>query len=294
MDKSPAMSQTPPSPEPIRPPRTPAPTDAPLLAGLAEAALAAGVIIREIEARGITAEQKADRSPVTEADRAAEEVICAHLAKLLPDVPVVAEEAMSAGAKVEPGARFLLVDPLDGTREFLSGNGEYTVNIALVEDGTPVLGIVYAPALALLFAGRPGGAFRALRAPGAMADAQDWEPISCRPVPEGPIVVATSRSHGDPKTDAYVAQFPVAELIPAGSALKFGLLAEGKVDLYPRFGTVMEWDSAAGHALVKAAGGSVTRLDGSPLTYGHPDRDFKVNGFLAWGPGGPSGSSARG
>lgn len=268
--------------------REPLPTDAPLLSGLAEAALAAGVAIRRIEAEGVTAERKHDHSPVTEADRAAEKIICDHLARLIPGVPVVAEEAMSMGAKVEPGARFVLVDPLDGTKEFLSGNGEYTVNIAVIEDGMPVLGVVYAPALALLFAGRPGAAFRALRAPGAMVDAQDWEPISCRKVPEGPIVVATSRSHGDPKTDAYLERFAVAERIPAGSALKFGLLAEGKVDLYPRFGTVMEWDSAAGHALVMAAGGTVTRPDGRPLTYGHPDRDFKVHGFLAWGAGGPT------
>lgn len=275
--------------EPALLPRAPAPTDAPLLSGLAEAALAAGLVIREIEAKGFTAEQKADRSPVTEADRAAEEIICARLARLFPGVPVVAEEAMAAGAKVEPGSRFLLVDPLDGTKEFLSGNGEYTVNIALVEDGVPVLGVVYAPALAQLYAGRPGAAFRALRAPGAMVDAQDWEPIACRTVPEGPLVVATSRSHGDPTTDAYVARFPVAEHIPAGSALKFALLAQGKVDLYPRFGTVMEWDSAAGHALINAAGGSVTRPDGTPLTYGHPEKSFKVHGFVAWGKGGAPG-----
>lgn len=268
-------------------PRGPAPTDAALLAGLADAALAAGVAIRRIEAQGISHSHKADASPVTEADHAAEAIICDALARLLPGVPVVAEEAMAGGAQVTCGSRFLLVDPLDGTREFISGNGEYTVNIALVEDGTPVLGIVYAPARALLFAGRPGAAFRAIRAPGARADAQDWTPIACRPVPRGPLVVAASRSHGDPATDALIAQHAVAERIPAGSALKFGLLAEGKVDLYPRLGTVMEWDSAAGHALVAAAGGSVTRPDGSPLTYGHGESGYKVHGFIAWGAGGP-------
>lgn len=271
--------------EPLPPPRAPLPTDSPLLAGLAAAALDAGVAIRRIEAEGFTAEEKADKSPVTKADREAEAIICAHLARLAPGVPVIAEEAMSAGAQVEPGPRFFLVDPLDGTREFLSGNGEYTVNIALVEDGRPVLGIVYAPALALLFAGRPGAAFRAIRAPGAPVDAQDWQPIGCRNVPDGPLCVATSRSHGDPVTDAFVARHAVAEMIPAGSALKFGLVAEGKVDLYPRFGTVMEWDTAAGHALVSAAGGAVTRPDGSALTYGHKESGFKVNGFLVWGAG---------
>ncbi|QRG04922.1 3'(2'),5'-bisphosphate nucleotidase CysQ [Xanthobacter dioxanivorans] len=265
--------------------RAPAPTDAALLAGFAEAALAAGVAIRRIEAEGISHSRKADASPVTEADHAAEAIICAALAHLLPGVPVVAEEAMAAGASVTCGNRFLLVDPLDGTREFISGNGEYTVNIALVEDGTPVLGVVYAPARALLFAGRPGAAFRAIRAPGAAVDAQDWTPIACRTVPNGPIVVAASRSHGDPATDALIERYEVAERIPAGSALKFGLLAEGKVDLYPRLGTVMEWDSAAGHALVVAAGGRVTRPDGSPLTYGHAEAGFKVRGFVAWGAG---------
>lgn len=273
------------SPAPPAFPRAPAPTDAALLAGLAEAALAAGVAIRRIEAEGISASHKADASPVTEADHAAEAIILDHLARLLPGVPVVAEEAMAAGAQVECGSRFLLVDPLDGTREFISGNGEYTVNIALVEDAVPVLGVVYAPARGLLFAGRPGAAFRAVRAPGAAVDAQDWTPIRCRPVPEGPIVVAASRSHGDPATDALIARYPVAERIPAGSALKFGLVAEGKVDLYPRLGTVMEWDSAAGHALVVAAGGSVTKPDGSPLTYGHATAGYKVHGFIAWGAG---------
>lgn len=269
-------------------PRAPAPTDAAFLAGLAEAALAAGVAIRRIEAEGVSASHKADASPVTEADHAAEAIICTRLAALLPGVPVVAEEAMAAGTQVECGNRFVLVDPLDGTREFISGNGEYTVNIALVEDGTPVLGVVYAPAKGLLFAGRPGAAFRALRAPGAAVDAQDWTPIACRPVPQGPIVVAASRSHGDPATDALIARYQVAERIPAGSALKFGLLAEGKVDLYPRLGTVMEWDSAAGHALVVAAGGSVTRPDGSPLTYGHATAGYKVHGFIAWGADAPA------
>lgn len=275
-------------------PRAPAPTDAALLAGLAEAALEAGVAIRRIEAQGITHQHKADASPVTEADHAAEAIICAALARLLPGVPVVAEEATAQGVEVTCGNRFVLVDPLDGTREFISGNGEYTVNIALVEDAMPVLGIVYAPARALLFAGRPGAAFRAIRAPGARADAQDWTPIACRPVPGGPLVVAASRSHGDPATDALIARYQVAERIPAGSALKFGLLAEGQVDLYPRLGTVMEWDCAAGHALVMAAGGSVTKPDGSPLTYGHVAAGYKVHGFVAWGAGGPPAPAAAG
>lgn len=267
--------------------RTPSPADAELLAALADIALAAGIAIRRIEEAGITQRQKADLSPVTDADRAAEELILAALGRILPGVPVVAEEAVAEGADVAIGATFLLVDPLDGTREFISGNGEYTINIALVEDAAPVLGIVYAPALARLYAGRPGAAFRARRAPGSRADAQDWSPIACRPFPSGPIAVATSRSHGDPATEAFLARFPVAKRIAAGSALKFGLLAEGAVDLYPRLGPVMEWDCAAGHALVSAAGGRVMRPDGAPLTYGHKESGFRVAGFLAVGAGAP-------
>lgn len=265
--------------------RPPRPEDSGLLAGLAAAALAAGVAIRRIEAEGISAVTKADMSPVTAADGAAEEIICAALAQLAPGVPVVAEEAMSAGARVTCGDRFFLVDPLDGTKEFISGNGEYTVNIALVENGTPVLGVVYAPARAALFAGRPGGAYRAQREPGAPVEMESWAPIACRPIPPVNLAVAASRSHGDPATDALVARYRVSDYIAAGSALKFGLLAEGRVDFYPRLGTVMEWDCAAGHAVVVAAGGRLMRPDGSPLTYGHADQGFKVRGFLAWGAG---------
>lgn len=279
-----------PDPEPSGPQPTtlrPAESHEALLAGLAEAALAAGVVIRRIERAGVRAKAKADLSPVTEADQAAEETICAALAALLPGTPVVAEEAVAGGLVVDPGRRFVLVDPVDGTKEFISGNGEYTVNIALVEDGVPVLGVVYAPALGRLYAGRPGAAFRARRAPGESVDARSWDPIACRPVPAGPLVVAASRSHGDAATDALIARHAVAERIPAGSALKFALVAEGRVDLYPRLGTVMEWDCAAGHALVAAAGGRVTQPDGSPLTYGHADDGFRVHGFVAWGAGSP-------
>lgn len=263
----------------------PASFHATLLAGLAEIALSAGVEIRRIEAVGAVRRNKADLSPVTDADEAAEAIILQALARLQPAVPVVAEEAVAAGAHTNPGRRFFLVDPVDGTKEFLSGNGEYTVNIALVEDGAPVLGIVYAPAKGLLYAARPGAAFKAIREPGATADPEGWTPISCRPRPAAPLVAAVSRSHPDAATERLLASRNVGERIPAGSALKFGLLAEGRVDLYPRLGSVMEWDSAAGHALVVAAGGRVTRPDGSPLTYGHPERGYRVDGFIAEGPG---------
>ncbi len=263
----------------------PAPSlaDLKLLESLASIALAAGAVIRRIETAGITARTKADASLVTDADQAAEDLICAALATLLPGVPVVAEEATAAGHVVELGERFLLVDPLDGTREFISGNGEYTVNIALVEGRTPAFGVIYAPAKGLLYAAARGQAFRAERTPDAAVDRPGWLPLRCRPRPSGPIRVAASRSHADPQTRALIDSLDVEECISAGSALKFGLLAEGKVDFYPRLSPVMEWDSAAGHALVSAAGGQVRKPDGTPLTYGHPENRFLVNGFIAEG-----------
>ncbi len=257
--------------------------DLSLLAGLAGIALAAGVVIRRIEATGMNARTKADSSALTDADQASEALICARLAELLPDVPIVAEEAMSEGAAGTIGPRFLLVDPLDGTREFVSGNGEYTVNIALVEGRTPAFGVIYAPAKGLLYAAARGKAFRALRTPEAAVDPASWQPIRCRPRPAGAIRVAASRSHADPQTRALIDSLLVEDCLSAGSALKFGLLAEGQVDFYPRLSPVMEWDSAAGHAIVLAAGGRIQRPDGTPLTYGHPQNGFRVNGFIAEG-----------
>lgn len=258
-----------------------APAD--LLAALARIALDAGAVIRKVEAAGISARSKADASLVTDADEAAEALICPALRTLAPDTPIVAEEAVAAGGATMPGRRFFLVDPLDGTREFISGNGEYTVNIALVEDGTPRYGIIYAPARGVLYAGGDGAAFRALRVPEDEVAAEDWAPIHCRPRPAGAIRLCASRSHADPATRAFMEGFEVEECISAGSALKFGLLAEGAVDIYPRLSPVMEWDSAAGHAIVVGAGGSVRRPDGTALTYGHPENDFRVNGFIAEG-----------
>lgn len=261
----------------------PSPADLTLLEQLAGIALAAGVVIRRIETGGITERTKADASPVTDADQASEDLICRALAQVLPGIPIVAEEATSAGHVVALGDRFILVDPLDGTREFVSGNGEYTVNIALVEGRTPMFGIIYAPAKGLLYAAARGAAFRAVRTPDATVDRDGWAPIRCRPRPSGAIRVAASRSHADPQTRALIDSLSVEDCISAGSALKFGLLAEGLVDFYPRLSPVMEWDSAAGHALVNAAGGQVRKPDGAPLTYGHPENRFLVNGFIAEG-----------
>ncbi len=225
------------------------------------------------------AQRKADGSPVTAADEAAEAVIAAGLAALAPDIPLVAEEAVSGGgAPAQLGRRFWLVDPLDGTREFLACNGEFTVNIALVEDGAPVLGVVAAPAQGRWWAGAVG-----LGAQAAEADGTPY-PIAARRPPVEGLTVLGSRSHGDAAAmNAYLQGRRVTGFVAAGSSLKFCLIAAGEADLYPRFGRTMEWDTAAGHAVLRAAGGSVQTLDGAPLRYGKPA--FENPHFVASGAG---------
>jgi 3'(2'), 5'-bisphosphate nucleotidase len=220
--------------------------------------------------------RKADASPVTAADEAAEALILAGLAELTPDIPVVAEETVAAGhVPTLDAGPFWLVDPLDGTKEFISRNGEFTVNIALIDGCEPVLGVVLAPAL--------GKAWWGARGHGAMArDGAGGtpRPIAVRAKPARPVAVA-SRSHADPQTEAFLDAAGVAERISAGSSLKFCLVAEGKADLYPRFGRTMEWDTAAGHAVLRAAGGKVTTRDGAPFLYRKPG--FENPGFIARG-----------
>ena len=205
---------------------------------------------------------KTDASPVTEADERAEALIVPALQMLAPEVPIVAEEAVAGGATPAIGDWFWLVDPLDGTKEFISRNGEFTVNIALVHQGAPVLGVVLAPALGRLFAGVAGqGAF--------VEDGTGRRPIRCRAVPDAGLTVVASRSHGDAAAlDAFLAGRTVASLVNAGSSLKLCLVAAGEADLYPRLGRTMEWDIAAGHAVLAAAGGQVQTLQGQPLRYG--------------------------
>ena len=227
----------------------------------------AGDTILEIYRTDFEVRGKGDDSPVTEADEKAEALILPALETLLPGVPVVAEEAVAAGQIPEVGARFWLVDPLDGTKEFINRNGEFTVNIALIEDGAPVLGVVLAPALDRLFGGAVGvGAWVEERA--------GRRPISVRTPPQAGVTVVASRSHGDATAlDAFLAPYTVAELRSAGSSLKICLVASGEADLYPRLGRTMEWDIAAGHAVLAAAGGRITTLDGAPLGYGKPGFD---------------------
>ena len=210
---------------------------------------------------------KSDASLVTDADERAEEVILAGLAELEPRCPVVAEEQASAGRAPEVGdGAFFLVDPLDGTREFVERNGEFTVNIALIVDRAPRLGVVHLPALdETYWCDARRRAWRRRRGAGA-------EGIRCRPAPETLVVIA-SRSHRDARTDDFLKDHPVGEIIPAGSSLKLCRIAEGRADMYPRLGRTMEWDIAAGHAVLEAAGGSVRTLAGEPLRYGKPGFD---------------------
>jgi 3'(2'), 5'-bisphosphate nucleotidase len=246
--------------------------DVPGLLAAMEAAVrqAAGVILEHYRDRP-AARTKADQSPVTLADEAAEAVITPILEKLLPGVPVIAEEAAALhGLPSSEGyneRRFWLLDPLDGTKEFLSGNGEFTVNIALIEHGRPLLGVVGVPALDTVYTGGPGGA--------TVQHGRDpAKPIAARKQPPGGAIVLGSRSHGQgTELDAFLASQKVLEHRVAGSALKFCLVAEGVADLYPRFGRTMEWDTAAGHAVLNAAGGRVETLDGRELGYGKPGFD---------------------
>ena len=228
----------------------------------------AGIEVLDVYRRGFEVREKADESPVTEADERAERLILAGLAEIGPGVPVVAEESVAAGNIPDIAGRdFFLVDPLDGTREFVSGNGEFTVNIALVHDGHPLLGVVHLPALdASYWTDAAGAAWRCI-------ENQEPERIHCRLPPADGLVVVASRSHRDAKTDEFLRGYRVAELISAGSSLKLCRVAEGAADLYPRIGRTMEWDIAAGHAVLMAAGGSLTTLDGAPLTYGKPGLD---------------------
>jgi 3'(2'), 5'-bisphosphate nucleotidase len=246
---------------------------------LAALARAAGAAILEVYAREhIAVRGKADASPVTEADERAEAIILAGLAQLDPATPVVSEEAASAGQVPTVGERFWLVDPLDGTKEFLARNGEFTVNIALIEHGRPVLGVVLAPALHTLYAGAVGsGAWCEQGDPAGARVA-----MHCRAAPAAGLTVVTSRSHHDAKAlEAFLAGRQVVSVRHAGSSLKLCLVATGEADLYPRFGRTMEWDIAAGHAVLAAAGGRVTSLDGHDLRYGKAQ--FENPDIVAWG-----------
>jgi len=249
----------------------------------------AGAAILATRSSGLEVRTKADDSPVTAADRAAEESILEGLARVLPGFAVVSEEAgMLCSALPD---RFVLVDPLDGTREFVAGRDEFTVNVAIVVGGRPQLGVVAAPAQELLWRGIVGmGAERLRLIPGRPANAADERrAIHTRVAPRSGLVAVASRSHLDSETEGFLARLPIAERVSCGSAVKFCQVAEGAADVYPRLSTTCEWDVAAGHALLVAAGGVLTTPEGQPLGYGRCDADFRVPAFVAWGdPSAPS------
>ena len=253
-----------------------------LLAAVEAVADEAAALILEVYATDFAVQGKADASPVTLADERAEAIIVPLLEAAAPGVPVVAEEAVSAGqVPTLDGGAFWLVDPLDGTKEFIGRNGQFTVNIALVEHGRPTLGVVLAPALGRLFSGWVGHG--AWLGDGDLAG-EGERPIRCRTVPAEGLTVVASRSHGDAAAlAAFLAGLPVAGTAYVGSSLKLCQLAAGEADLYPRLGRTMEWDIAAGHAVLAAAGGAVRALDGTPLVYGKPG--FENPHFVAGSPG---------
>lgn len=229
---------------------------------LVDLAVRAGEEILEVYAQDFEVLTKADESPVTAADERAEAVILAGLAEIAPGIPVVAEESAAAGRVPDvSNGRFFLVDPLDGTKQFIERNGQFTVNIALIEDNVPTLGVVHLPALDETFwtDGRGGACKRA---------GGETTSIHCRAPGDDGLVVVASRSHRNQETEDYLATLDIKELDASGSSLKFCRIAEGAADLYPRLGRTMEWDVAAGHAVVLAAGGSMTNFDGTPFTYG--------------------------
>ena len=255
----------------------------PILDALLQSALAGADAVMGVYATDFVVDEKPDQSPVCDADRLAEAAILTSLGDAFPGVPVIAEESAGAGIVPDIGGRFLLVDPLDGTKEFARRNGEFTVNIALIEDGVPVAGVVLAPALGLAYAGGAAGAFKGRWAGGSV---DGFVPIGVRPSPPQPVAVA-SRSHLTAETEAFLAEAGAGERRSIGSSLKFCLVAEGAADLYPRHGPTMEWDTAAGDAVLRAAGGAVVTLDGAPLAYGKASapgmRPFENPFFVATG-----------
>jgi 3'(2'), 5'-bisphosphate nucleotidase len=259
---------------------------------MAEIAVAAGAAIMRIYTRvdegPIAAERKADGSPLTEADLAAEAVIAEGLARCFPGVPVISEEAAQTAAGLgEAGETFLLVDPLDGTKEFVTRTHEFTVNIAVVAGHRPRAGVVFAPALGKLWLGAAGAgaalhAIAPSEAPPPLSDR--GTPIAVRPRPDLDLIAVASRSHLDPETQRFLDVLPIRERRSIGSSLKFCLVAQGEADVYPRFGPTMEWDTAAGQAVLEAAGGRVTLPDRTtPLGYGKAAEGYRNGAFIAWG-----------
>ena len=257
--------------------------DAGLAERLTEVAVAASEAILALDFRDCGTQLKADNSPVSRADEAAHRTIAAGLSRVAPGIAVVSEEAVAQWQGSRLPDAFLLVDPLDGTVEFLAGRREYTVNIALMRNGTPAVGVIAAPALGLIWRGAVGSGAERLHFTAGQPAPQRGDRIHTRPWPSGERVAAVSRSHFDPASEAFLKRIAPVRPLAAGSALKFCRLAEGAIDVYPRLAPTSEWDVAAGHALVIAAGGAVVAADGGTLAYGRTAEGFRVPGFIAWG-----------
>jgi 3'(2'), 5'-bisphosphate nucleotidase len=263
-------------------------TAARLMEPLTDLVVRAGAAILAVNRLAMKIDGKVDGSPVTEADLAADRIIGEGLARLAPDIPALSEERVHLAKPPYVGS-FFLIDPLDGTKEFVAGRDEFTVNLALVTNGTPLLGIIGAPALGLIWRGLVGrGAERLTTAEGGERVA---EPIHTRPLPRRgePWIVAVSRSHGDSRSEAFIDARPGAIRAKLGSAVKFGRVAEGGADIYPRLAPTCEWDVAAGHAVVTAAGGKITDGQGADLKFGEGREGFIVPEFIAWGDPGAAG-----
>jgi 3'(2'), 5'-bisphosphate nucleotidase len=253
------------------------------LASLAEAAR----VILSTREQGLVVDRKSDDSPVTEADRRAEAILTSAIHNILPGLPVVAEESSAAGSAPEIGTTFFLLDPLDGTRDYCAGRDDFTVNVGLIEDGRPVFGLIYAPAHRELYlTSAPGEAVAAsfdCAAPRAALSDLDLQILHVRKGETGRLSALVSRREAGPDFDDRLQKLGVIARTPMSSAIKFGHLARGDVDLYPRFGPTCEWDTAAGQAIVEAAGGAVTALDGSPMIYGKSAAKFLNGPFVARG-----------
>lgn len=256
-----------------------------ILEGFVQAASRAGAIILSHRAVGCAVETKADLSPVTMADRESEAEILDHVRRVLGGIPVIAEESIGRGlVDFDPARPFVVIDPLDGTKEFIEGRGEFTVNLALVMDRKPALGVIYAPALETLYMGSAGEAVGGWLDPGeGLGALRGKRTLRCRVPEQGRIVAVASRKHLDPETQSYIDALPGAECIYRGSSIKLCIIAEGQADIYPRFGSTSEWDTAAGHAILDAAGGTLTHFDGTPFLYGKVDDAFLNPGFVARG-----------
>jgi 3'(2'), 5'-bisphosphate nucleotidase len=252
-----------------------------LMEPLTDLVVRAGAAILAVNRHAMKVDGKQDGSPVTEADLAADRIIGEGLIRLMPSIPAVSEERECPGSPFH--GSFFLIDPLDGTKEYVAGRNEFTVNLALVSNGTPLLGIIGAPALGLIWRGLVGRGSERLTTSGSSAGPATAIHTRRIPQPGQPWIAAVSRSHGDARTEAFIDARPGASRSQLGSAVKFGRVAEGAVDIYPRLAPTSEWDIAAGHAIVTAAGGKVGDAKGNAIKFGQRPKDFIVPEFIAWG-----------